>query len=97
MGAGYNAKRQVNMVGSGKYILDGYFDSDEYFNSRADFHYKYSFVPRRCYNTQRWIWGVAVRGRRVITGPGDSIIEDRWYHKHEAVIMMLKGLEHGIV
>jgi len=86
MGAGYNAKRRVNIIGS------GIFDSDDYFNSRADFYYKYSLIPRRCYNTQRWIWGVAVCGRRVITGPGDSITEDRWYHRHEAIIMMLKGL-----
>jgi hypothetical protein len=85
MGAGYSAKRRVNSI-----LLN--FDSDEYFNSCADFHYKYSFIPRRCYNTNRWVWGVAVRGRRVITGPGDSIIEDRWYHRHEAIIMMLKGL-----
>ena len=88
MGAGYNAKRQANLMG----LLDEYFASDEYFNERANFCYKYSFMPRRCYNTKRWIWGVAVRGRRVIMGPGDSIIEDRWYHRHEAVIMMLKGL-----
>jgi hypothetical protein len=88
MGAGYNAKRRVN-TGAPAY---DYFNSDDYFNSRADFYYKYSLIPRRCYNTNRWIWGVAVRGRRVITGPGDPVIEDRWYHRHEAIIMMLKGL-----
>ena len=89
MGAGYTAKRRANIAGG---ILDDYFESDEYFNSRAVFHYKYSVIPRRCYITRRWIWGIAVRGRRVITGPGDPIIQDRWYHCHEAVIMMLKGL-----
>ena len=63
------------------------------FNERAVFDYAYSWIPRRCYNTGRWVWGTAVRGRRVIMGPGEDVIEDRWYHRHEAVIMMLKGLE----
>jgi len=65
---------------------------DERFNSRAVFEYKTSFIPRRCYNSGRWIWGVSMRGRMMITGPGDPLIIDRWYHRHEAVIMMLKGL-----
>jgi len=67
--------------------------SYDYFNDRATFQYCTSVLPRRCYNTGRLVWGVAVRGRRVITGPGEPVIEDRWYHRHEAVLMMLKGLQ----
>ena len=63
----------------------------DHFDDRATFEYKYSFIPRRCYTTKRWIWGLAMRGRRVITGPGDPIIEHRWYHRHEAIIKMLKA------
>ena len=63
------------------------------FNDRACFEYKYSFIPRRCHNTQRLIWGLAVRGRwSVRAGDNVFIDHDRWYHRHEAVIMMLKGL-----
>jgi len=62
------------------------------FNDRATFEYKTSIIPRRCYESQRLVWGVAIRGRRVITGPGEPIYEDRWYHRHEGIIMMLKGL-----
>ncbi len=62
----------------------------DYFNDRATFEYKHSFWPRKCYNTGRWVWGVAMRGRRIITGPGEPVIEDRWYHRHEAIIMMLQ-------
>jgi hypothetical protein len=61
------------------------------FDDRAVFKYKYSFIPRRCYTTNRWIWGLSMRGRRVITGPGDPLIQDRWYHRDEAIIKMLKG------
>jgi hypothetical protein len=61
------------------------------FDDRAVFKYKYSFIPRRCHTTNRWIWGLSMRGRRVITGPGDPLIQDRWYHRDEAIIKMLKG------
>jgi hypothetical protein len=61
------------------------------FDDRAVFEYKYSFIPRRCYTTGQWVWGVAMRGRRIIGGPGDPVVEDRWYHHHEAIIKMLKG------
>jgi len=61
------------------------------FDDRAVFEYKYSIIPRRCYTTNRWIWGLSMRGRRIITGPGDPLIVDRWYHRDEAIIKMLKG------
>ena len=61
------------------------------FDSRAHFEYKYSLIPRRCFVTKRFFWGLAVRGR-VYRRDGDQIIyNDRWYHKDEAIIMMLKG------
>jgi hypothetical protein len=67
--------------------------SDRWFNERATFEYKYSVWPRRCYNSGRWLWlTTAMRGRRIITGPGEPIIEDRWYDSNEGLIMMIKGV-----
>jgi hypothetical protein len=34
-----------------------------------------------------------VRAEAIWTGPGDPILERRWLHRHEGVIMMLKKLE----
>lgn len=66
------------------------------FNDRAQFEYKFSFWPRRCYKTGRLVWlETAMRGRRIITGPGEPVIEDRWYNRDEALIMMIKGLANG--
>ncbi len=68
------------------------------FNERARFEYKFCFWPRRCYNTKRWIWlETTMRGRAIWTGPGEPVVEDRWYHRHEALIMMIKGVAHGNV
>jgi hypothetical protein len=60
------------------------------FMDRAVFEYKVSWRLRRCYNTGRRIWGTAVRGRAIWTGPGEPAVEDRWYHIHEGLIMLIK-------
>ena len=57
---------------------------------RAKFDYKYSLIPRRCYSTRRWIWGLAMRGRSIWTGPGEPVIDDRWFHLDEGLIIMIK-------
>lgn len=77
------------MMGAGYSEVQAY----DHFDDRARFEYKYSFIPRRCHTTKRLVWGLAVRGRRIITGPGLPEVEDRWYHRHEAIIKMLKGLK----
>jgi hypothetical protein len=61
------------------------------FMHRAKFEYKYTLWPRRCRNTKRRLWlEVAVRGRAIWTGPGEPVVEDRWYDSNEALIMMIK-------
>jgi len=69
---------------------------EDWFTDRATFEYQYCFWPKRCYNTGQWLWlETAVRGRRIITGPGEPVVEDRWYHPHEALVMMIKGVANG--
>ena len=66
------------------------------FNKRARFEYRYVLWPRRCYNTGRRLWlTTAMHGRAMWTGPGEPIIEHRWYYRHEALIMMIKGVTNG--
>ena len=64
---------------------------DEDFERRAfRIAYAWSIWPRRCYRSERRVWGRAVRVQAVWTGPGEPIVETRWLHRDEAVIMMLK-------
>jgi len=67
------------------------------FEQRAELQYTWSLWPRRCYRTRRWIWGLAVRAEATWTGPGDPIVECRWLHRHEGLIMMLKRNNNGTV
>ena len=60
------------------------------FERRARFEYRWSLWPRRCYRSNLWIWGRAVRAQAVWTGPGDPVVETRWLHRDEAVIMIMK-------
>lgn len=71
-------------------------DQDD-FERRAKFEYCWSLWPRRCYRSQRRVWGPAVRAEAVWTGPGDAIVETRWLHRHEGLIMMLKRNNNGLV
>jgi len=63
---------------------------------RSEYTYQYCIWPRRCYNTGRWLWfTVAVRGSAIWHGPGEPLVEQRWYHRNEALIMIIKGIENG--
>lgn len=50
------------------------------------------WFPRSCYRTKKLLWFCqAIRARRIITGPGTPVVEDRWYDQHEFLILKLKG------
>lgn len=67
------------------------------FEQRAQLQYRWSLWPRRCYRSQRRIWGLAVCAEAIWTGPGEPVIERRWLHRHEGLIMMLKRSADGLV
>lgn len=64
------------------------------FERQAQYHQRWSIWPRRCYRTQRWVWGPAVCAEAVSTGPGPAIVEQRWLHRHAHMIMILKRTAH---
>jgi hypothetical protein len=50
------------------------------------------FRPRTCFLSGKRLWGKqAYRGVRIITGPGEPVIEDYWIEKSEFIIWKLKG------
>lgn len=62
------------------------------FYDRADWYYKFSWLPRKCDKTGETIWlERAYKGIRMITGPGDPVFEYRWIKKHQWLIERLKG------
>ena len=71
-------------------------DRDD-FEQLARFEYRWSVWPRRCYRTQRRVWGLAVRAMALWTGPGEPVVETRWLHRDEGLVMMLKGITNGTV
>ena len=59
--------------------------------SRSTVELKRSWWPRNCYRSKQLLWfRQAYRARRIITGPGESIVEDRWYDQNEFLILKLK-------
>lgn len=72
--------------------------NDEDFERRTfRIEYAWSIWPRRCYFSERRVWGRAVRAQAVWTGPGEPIVETRWLHRDEGLVMMLKRKNNGLV
>ena len=72
-------------------------DDEDFERRMFRIEYAWSVWPRRCYRSERRVWGRAVRAQAVWTGPGEPIVETRWFHSDEAVIMMLKRSTNGTV
>jgi hypothetical protein len=52
--------------------------------------YKFAWLPETCYLTGNRIWLTkAYRMTRIITGPGESILEYRWHDKNAHIIWKL--------
>jgi len=67
------------------------FEPHDPFYDRAVYKYKWCWIPRRCYDTKKILWLTwAVRGRATWTGPGDPVIETRWYDRNRAILMFMK-------
>ena len=52
---------------------------------------KFAWLPETCYLTGNRIWlKKAYRMTRIITGPGESILEYRWHDKNTHIMWLLK-------
>ena len=82
------------MLGQGYGYVPGAMADDviyDPFYDRAVYKYKWCLWPRRCYASNRRLWLTwAVRGRATYTGPGEPVIEERWYNRDTALLMFMK-------
>jgi len=55
-------------------------------------------LPKICFLTGRRLWGKrCYKGTRMITGPGEPVIENYYIDKFEFLIWQLKGNRYGTV
>lgn len=53
---------------------------------------KLCWFPKKCFLSEKPLWGKrAYHAQRVITGPGDRVIEDYWLEKSEFLFWNLKS------
>ena len=75
----------------GAFFYDTFRPEDRFWEY-ANMELLWSFAPRRCTASGKWLFFcLAYRARRIITGPGEPVVEDYWYSKGEGLIQMLKG------
>lgn len=59
---------------------------------RATAELKVSYFPRKCYFSKKLLFMTqAYKLTRIITGPGEPVVEDRWLSKEEFIVQKLKG------
>jgi hypothetical protein len=76
------------MMGAG--YLHGEAPTDWF--KRATIENRRSLWPRRCEITGRSLWlKRSVRATRVYTGPGDPVVEQRWFEPNAVIFLFLKG------
>lgn len=59
---------------------------------------KLCWRPQECFLTGKRVWGKrAYHGTRVITGPGDPVVENYYVGKDEFILWKLKGYHDGTI
>ena len=67
------------------------YDNYDPFEDRAQYEYRFCLWPHRCHISGRWLWlTTAMYSRAIWHGPGEPVIEQRWYHRDEALMLMIK-------
>lgn len=73
--------------------LDTLADYDWIFYKKAEWEYVFSWLPHKCEISNKLLWFTrAYRGMAVYTGPGEPVIEYKWFDKDQFMIARLKGL-----
>jgi hypothetical protein len=61
-------------------------------NRVNDWALKFCWRPHECFLTGQRLWGVnAYYGTRIITGPGEPVIDHFWIERDEFILWKLKG------
>jgi len=64
---------------------------DHEFLERADVKLLWCLWPRNCQSSKKLLWFTqAYRATRTWTGPGEPVVEHRWYNRNEFIILRLK-------
>jgi hypothetical protein len=66
---------------------------DDHFKRRCvGTEFKFILVPKKCHTTGKILWlEKAYKQTAMLTGPGDTIFEYRWYDKDIFLIEKIKG------
>ena len=78
--------------------ITGMWMDEEYdiFNSRAKFKLVYCLWPRRCEFTGKRLWLThAMKGTAMWTGPGEPVLEHRYYDEIEYLIRKCRKISWG--
>jgi hypothetical protein len=81
---GFVAKRLMSLSKMSDDILQSSLSDDYGLNKARGWKLKLCWLPKKCFLSSKVLWGKnAYHAQRIITGPGDPVIEDYWLEKFE--------------
>jgi hypothetical protein len=70
-----------------------FMDDDGFIRRCIGWELRWSFLPRKCFYTNRSLWlKQAYMGTSILTGPGDPIFDYRWIDQKEYLFLKIKGV-----
>jgi hypothetical protein len=82
--AGFQSKRLMGLSRMGDEVSQSPPSEDWGLQKARGWKLKRCWFPQNCFLSQKPLWGKkAYHAQRVITGPGDPVIEDYWLEKFE--------------
>lgn len=68
-------------------------DNDTFKRRCIGWEKTFSFLPRRCYFSGKYLWlTTAYKGTAIVTGPGEPVFEHRWCESKEYLFLKIKGV-----
>lgn len=82
--AGFQSKRRMGLSRMGDEVQQSPPSEDWGLHKARGWKLKLCWLPKRCFISNKPLWGKKVyHAQRVITGPGEPVIEDYYLEKFE--------------
>ena len=82
----------ANLMGHSSNVQQSPPSEDWGLNKAKGWKLKRCWLPKKCFLSNKNLWGErAYHAQRIITGPGEPVIEDYWIERSEFLIWNFKG------
>ena len=83
---GFQTKKQMGLSRMGDEVQQAPISGSWGLSRAIGWKLKICWIPKKCFLSEKPLWGKqAYHAQRIITGPGDPVIENYWLDKTEFI------------